>query len=610
MKRALFTIIAFLLTGVTALADIQFTAKAPASVVKGSPFNVVFSISGGDFKDFQAPDFQNFMIVNQMQYNNSGISSYNGKIIRTQEFSYIYSLVPEKEGTFTISPGRITVDGKTVMSNALTIKVVPTGQASQSPPSGASRQQTTQESDPAAVSDEQIFIRTELSKRKIYEQEPTVLTVKIYTQVEANLSSSPRFPDYKGFVTQEIEIPEDQRRGIETINGKKYNYAILRQLVLFPSKTGTIDIESGSMDVNVVVRSKVMTFWGPQNRDSYERKVLRIPSARVEVTPLPAGKPTNFSGGVGNFMLESSLNKDTIKTNEAITLKLKISGSGNLRYIKVPEIEFPADFEKYEPKTENKIKATANGTSGSKEVEYLAIPRFPGKFKIPAAEFSYFDIKTKEYKTLKTPEYHIVVEKGDGNTLHTPAITNYTNKEEIKFLGKDIRFIDTKNTKIKSKDSFIFGTTGFWLAYVIPLSLFCILFVLYRKKARENANIALSKNKQANKQAGKRLKVAARFLEAGNKNAFYEEILKALWGYTSDKLNIPLVKLTKDNIEAELSAHQVSYETISQFMHLLNKYEFARFAPGENTDTMDDSYEETVNLIGKLEEEIKKVRMA
>jgi hypothetical protein len=612
MKKILSTIFLFLITGISALANIQFTAKAPNSVAKDSPFNVTFTISGGEFQDFQKPDFQNFSVTSQMTFNNSGISSYNGQIVRREEISYIYTLLPEKEGTFTISPARITVDGKTVMSNALTIKVGPAGQisqSSQSARSGNAGQRSNQGAASPSVSDEDIFIKTELSKHKIYEQEPTVVTIKLFTRVDATLSSSPLFPDYKGFVTQEITVPDDKKRGTQVINGKKYEYIILRQLVLFPSKIGKLDIESGSIDVNVIVRNKVMTFWGPQNRDSYERKVLRIPAAKIEVTPLPASKPVNFSGGVGTFTLESSINNDTIKANEAVTIKLKINGNGNLSYLKVPEINFPADFETYEPKVDNKIKANANGTSGSKEIEYLAIPRFPGEFKIPPVEFSYFDIKSKQYKTLKTPEYSIFVEKGNGNSLQTPAITNYTNKEELKFLGEDIRFIDTKNTTIKSKDSFIFGTTGFWMAYLIPFFLFIILFILYRKKAKENANIALSKNKRANKQTRKRLKLAAEFLNAGNKNAFYEEILKALWGYTSDKLNIPLARLTKDNIESELSVHQVSQEVITEFMHLLNKYEFARFAPGENLDTMDNSYEEVVVLINRLEEEIKKVRI-
>jgi hypothetical protein len=395
---------------------------------------------------------------------------------------------------------------------------------------------------------------------------------------------------------------------MENYNGKNYKTFLLKQSILFPQRSGTLDIESGKVSAiaQVQVSSQRRDFFG-DFFGSYKdvKKVSTIPGAKIEVTPLPDGKPANFSNAVGTFQMQSSINAESVKANEAINIKIKISGSGNLKYIKNPEIKFPNDFEVYDPKMDTKINTTASGVSGTREIEYLAIPRFAGNFTIPAAHFSYFDTNTKQYKTLSTPEYKLKVEKGDASSA-SPQIVNYTNKEDVKFFGKDIRFIDTKNLKINAKDDYIYGTNTFWLSYLIPLLIFIILFVLYRKQAKENANIALMKNKRANKQARKRLKLAETHLKAGNKAAFYEEILKALWGYTGDKLNIPVAELTKDNIEVELAAHKVGQETINEFMQILNTYEFARFAPSESMGTMDDSFEKAIELIGKLEEEVSK----
>ncbi len=606
MKRFFLYFALLLLSGLNAFADdIQFTASAPNAVVNGRRFNLVFSLKNAQPENLQIPDLSNFeVIMGPSVSQGSEFRIINGTTTKSENVSYTYILQPKKEGTFTISPAKITVNGKTVMTNALTIKVLPEDQAGNVAANGSSNGDAT-----VSISNDDIFVKTEFSKRKVFEQEHIIATTKLYYRVNVRGLEDIKFPEYKGFTVQDITLSEDKKYGMENVNGKNYKTATLKQSILFPQRTGTLDIESGK--VNTIIQVQVGNQRGSRNIfddffGSYKdvRKIISIPGAKIEVTPLP-NKPANFNNAVGTFQMQSSINSENVKANEAINIKIKITGNGNVKYIKNPDIKFPNDFEVYEPKVDTKINATASGVSGTKEIEYLAIPRFAGDFTIPAAQFIYFDTNTKQYKTLSTPEYHLKVEKGDASSI-SPQVVNYTNKEDVKFFGKDIRFIDTKNLKVKDKDDYIYGSTTFWLSYIIPLFLFFALFVLYRKQAKENANIALMKNKRANKQAKKRLKTAEAHLKEDNKAAFYEEILKALWGYTSDKLNIPVAELTKDNIESELALHKVSQDTINEFMQILHTYEFARFAPAESVGTMDDSYEKAIELIGKLEEEVRK----
>lgn len=327
------------------------------------------------------------------------------------------------------------------------------------------------------------------------------------------------------------------------------------------------------------------------------------PKLTVDVKSLPAGKPTDFSGGVGEFTISSSINSTDVKTNDAITIKLVISGTGNLKLVSDPEVKFPEDFEVYDPKVDNKFRLTNAGLSGNKVIEYLAIPRNAGTYKIPPIKFSYFDIKSRSYKTLTTEEYVVQVAKGAGNATQT--IANFTNKEDLKVLNEDIRFIKQNDVKLMPKGEYFYGSTAYWLFYLIPGILFITCFVLYRKQIAANANAARVRTKKANKVAVKRMKQAEKLLAANKKDEFYDEVLKALWGYISDKLNIPVSRLSKDNIEEELLKYGVSDDLIKEFLNALNSCEFARFAPGDANQAMDKVYTESFEVISKMENSIK-----
>ena len=304
--------------------------------------------------------------------------------------------------------------------------------------------------------------------------------------------------------------------------------------------------------------------------------------------------------------MSSEISAKKVKANEAVTIKLKLSGNGNVKLLKNPEVKFPNDFDIYDPKVETDVKTTTAGVSGSKTIEYMAIPRYAGKFEIPAVEFSYFDIKSGAYKTLKSEAFELEVEPGEGGNTAAPVVSNFNNKESVKYLGKDVRYLKTKGFRFVTPDDIFYGSLANILWYVIPALLFIAFFVIYRKQVRENANIALVRTKRANKVATKRLKIAGKLMAENKREAFYEEILRALWGYLSDKLSIPQAELTKDNVEAELAKYGVSENLMSEFMDILNTCEFARYAPSAETDAMDKLYQLTVDAIEKMESTIKK----
>lgn len=332
------------------------------------------------------------------------------------------------------------------------------------------------------------------------------------------------------------------------------------------------------------------------------KKSLFTPKLTIDVKALP-DKRADFSGGVGDLNISSSINSTSVKTNDAVTVKLVISGTGNLKLLSNPEVKFPEDFEIYDPKSENNFRLTSDGLSGNKVIEYLAIPRNPGDYKIPPVSFTYFDVKSKSYKTLTTEGYDLHVEKGEGNATQT--IANFTNKEELKVLNEDIRFIKQNEVKLTPRGSFFFGTPGYWLFYLIPALVFIVFFVIYRKQIAANANVAKVRTRKANKVAVKRLKLAGKLLTDNKKDAFYDEVLKALWGYVSDKLSIPMSRLSKDNIEEELRNYGVDDTLIAEFLKVLDNCEFARFAPADANQGMDKIYAEALDIISKMEGSIK-----
>ena len=592
----------------TFVDKVSFVASAPDVVVVGDQFRLSYTVTTQKVKDFRAPSIKGFdVLMGPSRSEQSSTQIVNGSVSSTSSITFTYILMANTAGEFTVPGASIVAEGNQMISNSVKIKVLPQDQNHNSSRRNNDNSSSIQPSSNASVSNQDLFITATASKTNVYEQEAFVLTYKIYTR-ESNLQlNNAKLPDFKGFHSQEIEMTTNARWTPEHYKGRNYYTTVYRQFVLFPQQSGKLFIEPAQfqMTVNKPVQSAdpFDAFFNGGNNVIEIKKPITTPKIAINVNPLPAGKPTNFLGGVGEFNISSSINSKELKTNDAITIKLVISGTGNLKLISNPEIKFPDDFEVYDPKVDNQVRLTKEGLTGNKVIEYLAIPRHAGTYKIPGVSFSYFDIRSKSYKTLNTEDYVINVEKGAGNA--DQVIANFTNKEDLKVLGEDIRYIKQNEVTFQPKGSFFYGSMSYWLFYIIPALAFILFFIIYRKQAAENANVAKMRTKKANKVAIKRMKLAGKLLSENKKDAFYDEVLKALWGYISDKLNIPVSRLSKDNIEEKLRNHGVSEELIKEFLNALNDCEFARFAPGDENQAMDKVYSSSIEVISKMENSIK-----
>lgn len=587
--------------------SVTFKGSAPSSVAANQHFNISYTITiidgGGQAKDIRVPDVTGLEQLYGPQMRQSQSSSWvNGQSSSQIAYSYIYTYMAKEPGTYTIPETTIKFGNSTYKSNTLTIVVVPEGQAVNNNQSRSNQGSVKPNSSSASIGSDEVFMKMHISKRSVYESEGFLVSFKLYTKYLNMGFDNFQFPNFDGFIAQEIEMPRELQVDSEVYNNSQYHTAIVKQVILFPTKSGNLSIGAGKYDVQIskiVENSRPRSFFDMFPTTQTVRKTLTTPAVEINVKPLPAGKPSNFSGAVGDFSLSSSINTEELKTDEVVSVKLNIKGSGNLKFLKNPVVKFPNDFDELDPKTTESTKASRAGVNGSVSVEYHAIPRYSGTFTIPGVSFSYFDLKTESYKTLSSPDYSIKVLQGEGSTA-APATIAGTNKEDIKYLGQDIRYIRTNNIAFE-KANYFYGTMMYWMWYIIPAIVFIVFFIIYRKQVSENANMALARTKKANKVASKRLKLAGKYLKENKTEAFYEEISKAVWGYLGDKLNMPAAALTKDNIETEMTDKGFSAEIIASFLNILNTAEFARFAPAGGHEAMDELYSSTVEAINKME---------
>jgi hypothetical protein len=609
MKQKIIFLFAWLLFvgGMHLKADeVTFKAAAPEAVAMGEQFRLTYTVNA-EGRELRVPDLSEFDVLMGPSTSTSmstQILNGNSTSVITQSFTYI--LMPKKEGTFNLAPATIKVKNANYTSNALIIKVLPPNSTNNSSAQGGEGNQSAGTS--SGVGNEDIFVRIIISNRTVYEQEGFLVTFKLYSLLDAGLGSI-KFPEFEGFLVQDIDL--NSQWVLEHYNGKNYRTAVLKQTVLYPQRPGKITIESGKYEAIVRVRTqkRVRSLFG-DFLDTYQdvKKELISPATTIDVKPLPSGKPASFAGAVGNYTMKTAINSNQVKTNEAVTVTVTLSGNGNIKLAKNPEVTFPNDFEVYDPKiADNKIKTTTAGSSGTKVIEYMAIPRYAGDFEIPAIQFSYFDTKSGSYKTLSSEPYKLHVEKGAGSDSGSaPVVSNFTGQESVKYLGQDIRYIKVTDVHFVSNSDIFFGSFTCLIAYLLITFLFVVFFIIYRKQVKENANTVLVRTRKANKTAVRRLKKAEKLLKENKREAFYDEVLRALWGYLSDKLNIPQAHLTKDNVETELSKYGVDEVLSTEFMNILNTCEFARYAPTQASGAMDQLFKQTVSAIGKMESTIKK----
>ena len=613
--KMILSILVFIGIALSVFADeVVFKANAPSQVIAGRPFQLTYTVNQR-CRDLNAPEFTDFdVLAGPYSSTSSSISFVNGRRTSSYEQTYTYTLMAQRTGTFTIGPASIKVDGSNYQSNGVRIQVLPEDQQPQQTASQGrgQGQQSSQGSQGSQVSSENLFVRTITTKTKVHEQEAFMIMYKLYfANVDvAQLTNNTKLPEFTGFLKQELEQGEIQTE-LEHYNGRNYQTAVLYRTILYPQHSGDITIDPARFEavLRVQTRQQVRSifddFFGSYTNVT---KMLTAPGVTIHVAALPGGKPTGFSGGVGKFTLTPSISQTELQANDAVTIKLDISGSGNMKLLKTPSIDWPEGFEPYDPKVTNNFKTTSSGVSGTKSIEYLAIPRSAGDYTIPAVHFSYFDIEDKAYKTLSTPEYTIHVKRGASSSAGNSsseegAVVYHAQKEDIKQLGSDIRYIDAKPLQRKAKaQSSLIDYQYLWLWYVLPLVLAGIVLVVLRKQMLENADITRVRYKRANKVAQKRLKAAAAALKANNKDAFYAAIEQAAWTYLSDRLSIPTADLNKENITSILQQKGVSETLIADVKNVLSTAEFARYAP--STDhAMDDLYTATTNLINNLEDQ-------
>ena len=617
MKRLLHIFILVCISVSVFADEVSLRVSAPSTVEVGGKFRVQFTVNTQNVSHFSAPDFKGFEVIyGPATSSQSSFQMINGRTSQSSSIIYTYVLMAESVGNFTIGSASVQADGKTVKSSPTRIRVLSGGAGGSSGGNyggggngnaGAGRQSSASEpsSSSTNISAKDLFMTATASRTTVHEQEAILLTYKIYTLVDLRELDG-KLPTLDGFQIQEIPLPRTKEFSIEQYNGRNYRSVVWSQYLLFPQKSGKLTIPAITYKGVVLTRNRnldpIEAFFNGQSGYTEVKRKIATPTLTINVSPLP-NKPEGFSGAVGKFSVSSSISTKEVDANEAVTLKISVQGSGNMKLISTPEVQFPKDFETYDAKVNDNFQLTRSGLSGTKDFEYLFVPRHPGTYEIPAAEFIYFDTESRSYKTLKTEAYTLKVNKGKGGAGQ--SVSNYSGQQQdVQQLNQDIRFIKKGDVNLHQPGDTFFGTWKCWVAYLLPLLLFIIVMVLGRKQMKAHANVALSRGRKANKVALKRMKTAKKLLDAHDTGKFYDEVLRALWGYVGDKFNMSQESLNKENIEQSLTSRNVPAEQIQQFMKVLNDCEFARYAPGDVNENMENVYNSAISAISKMEDNL------
>lgn len=580
--------------------------SAPSRVEAGENFRVSFKVTTQDVDDFRSGLHSTDVvevIAGPYTSSESSFQMVNGHTSSSSSITYTYTLYAAKSGVYNIPAAHARVGGKQISSSPAKVTVVGSaqGRGNNSPKMHEDdNYQPHMRAAGSAISGRDLFIKVSANKKKVYEQEPILLTYKVYTLVDLTQLEG-KMPELTGFHTQEIPLPQQKSFHIERVNGKPYRTVTWSQYVMYPQMTGKMEIPSITFKGIVVQQNRSVDpfeafFNGGSGYVEVKRNIV-APSIKIDVLPLPQ-KPANFSGGVGKFNISAQLNKNELKAGDPLSLRIVVGGIGNLKLIKQPVVNFPKDWDKYDPKVTDKTKLTSNGLEGNMIYDILAVPRNQGHYTIPPIELTYYDTSLNQYKTIKTQSFEIEVAKGDGSRS---SVVDYSKDQP-----KDIKDIKKGDAELHSVDNFFFGSVGYLMSLLIPFVAFVALLVIFRKRAIDNADLVKMKGKKANKIATKRLRQANKLMLAGKSNEFYDEVLRALWGYVGDKLNMPAEKLSRENISEKLQSHNVDDNTISKFLSAIDDCEMMRFAPGDPEGNMNKTFESAMTAIMEIENVMKK----
>ncbi len=615
MRKILFSLILSLLTIVSAWAEVSFRASAPSAVAAGQQFRVEYVVTArasGISADLEGKGFD--VLYGPSTSSSTSTSIINGQMNTEVRTTFTYVLQAQKEGTFTLPAASIKADGQTLTSNSLTIKVLPADEQPQSAGQQGGSSRNQQGASQGKFNRDDVHLVLDLSKTSAYEGEAIVATLKLYWRnTQMGNPSDVKLPDFEGFTVQEMDNANAQAT-LEHYKGANYQMYPLCKWLLFPSRSGEITIPSSSLKANVQIvttrRSGGFFDWPMEYTQNVEVP-LQSAARTINVKSLPSGRPDSYMNAVGDFRVKSELTANQVKTNDAVIYRISIDGTGNFKYVRDPEPEFPSDFEVFDPKVDLSTRALSTGLQGRKVIEYTVIPRHAGSFTIPALTFGYFDINAGQYKTVTTEAFTLEVERGanDGSNQGGSAVDfSGATQERLKVLGSDIRYlhnVDAGDLEPANAEPF-YGSMSYWLFFILlPLLVFVVLAIVYRRRIRRLSDVAGTRTRRAGKVAERRLKAANQALKAKDETAFYESIHKAILGYVGDKLRIPLADLSQDNIVETLQAHNASADAIQTVKTVLDTCQFARYAPSTDAHAMDDLYRQTSEVIDRLENEIK-----
>ena len=611
MKRryTLFTLLFLALSPV--FSQVTLKVQAPSQAEVGRQIQIRYVANTQDIEDFRTGDFEGFNVLyGPSTSRSSSFSMSNGHTTSSSTTTFTYVVVPTEEGTLKVPAATIQVGGKSIKSGTASIEVLPASQQQSQQPSngqqgGNSRQQRQQQgnTNSGQISGQDLYMTVTANRQKIYEQEAVTLTYKLYTLVNIQQISG-EMPQIDGCHVQEMDRGAQLSLKYERVNGRNYGTAVWKQYVLFPQKTGKLKIPSITFDTQVEVVNHSMDpfdiFFGGGSLSQMVRKQIKAPAVEIEVLPLPSPKPDNFSGAVGKFTVSATLTPEQVNANDAATLRLVVSGQGNMKLMKAPKINFPQDFEVYDPKENNKTTNTATGAKGNIIYDYVVVPRHGGKFAIPPVEFCYFDPEKERYNTVRTDSFSLAVAKAKGQPV---AYTR--EQEDLNVLSSDIRFIKLGELEGVETDDF-FGTSSYWLTYTLLFAAFIVAFLWLRHQQKLNPNSWSVKGKKAGKVASRRLKKASKLLHEKDDAAFYDEVMRALLGYAGDKLSLPVGELTKDNVISKLTSKGVEQAVVDAFIAVLSDCEFARYAPTSDSNmTKEKIYQQASDVITQMNASIK-----
>ncbi len=606
MNKLLSTISLWVL-GTLALVAQTVRLQAPERCEVGQRINVSYVVDTQEVDDFRVEDFPGFEVLyGPSTSRQSSFQMVNGKTPQSSSITFTYVLLAQKEGDFKLPVASVDVTGKTIRSTSQTITVLPSsGGASSSQggghssSSGGGSSSGNRHHSGEGISNQDLFITATASKTKVFEQEAVLLTYKLYTLVNIRQLVG-EMPELDGFHCQELNSKAQLSLKYEHYKGRNYGTAIWRQYVLFPQKSGKLTIPSITFDAEVEITNTSADpfdlFFGGGSLTQMVQKTIHTPAIDLDVAALPTPRPDNFSGAVGKFTMTGTLAPEQLDANDAATLKLVVSGQGNMKLMKAPALNAPKDFEVYTPKETDKTTITSAGAKGSINFDYVMVPRHGGNYSIPPVEFVYFNPETEKYVTLHTDSFRLAVAKSKVVSSGTA-----TEKEDVRVLSSDIHFIKTGNADIRDSVDDFFATLNYYLWYVGMLALFLMVLAIFYKYAKANADIVRKRGKRAGKEAAKRLKQARKLLKNHEAGPFYEETLRALLGYAADKLNIPMTDLAKENVREALASRGVDEALIQQYIEVLEACEFARFAPGDPQATMDNIYDLSTQAINSLD---------